>query len=136
MTASGPALVVGAIIVRDDHILLIERGNEPEAGRWAPPGGAVEPGETVAEAVTREVAEETGLTGVCGPLVGWVERFGEDYHYVILDFEVTLLDDADPVAGDDAVAVAWVPLHDVCDWDLVDGFAEFLADHDLIDVVV
>ncbi|HUW01735.1 MAG TPA: NUDIX domain-containing protein [Acidimicrobiales bacterium] len=128
----GPALVVGAIIVRDDCLLLIERGNAPEAGRWAPPGGAIEMGETIQEAVVREVAEETGLAGVCGPLVGWVERFSDDYHYVILDFEVTLLDDEEPVAGDDAVEVAWVPLREVAEWRLVEGLAEFLHDHDII----
>jgi 8-oxo-dGTP diphosphatase len=128
----GPALVVGAIIVRDDCLLLIKRGNAPEAGRWAPPGGAIEVGETIQEAVVREVAEETGLAGVCGPLVGWVERLSDDYHYVILDFEVTLLDDDEPCAGDDAVEVAWVPLADVAGWRLVEGLAEFLHDHDVI----
>ena len=56
----GPDLVVGAIIVRDASLLLIRRGNEPEAGHWAPPGGAIETGETIREAVVREVAEETG----------------------------------------------------------------------------
>jgi ADP-ribose pyrophosphatase YjhB (NUDIX family) len=129
---NGPALVVGAIIVRDDCLLLIKRGNAPEAGRWAPPGGAIEVGETIREAVVREVAEETGLAGVCGPLVGWVERLSDEYHYVILDFEVTLLDDEEPRAGDDAVEVAWVPLSDVAEWRLVEGLAEFLHDHDII----
>lgn len=129
---SGPDLVVGAVIIRDGCLLLIKRGNEPEAGRWAPPGGAIERDETIMEAVVREVAEETGLAGVCGPLIGWVERMSEEYHYVILDFEVTILDDDEPVAGDDAVEVAWVPLTDVTEWRLVEGLAEFLHDHDII----
>jgi len=49
-------------------------------------------------------AEETGLECVCGPLIGWVERIEDDgsSHFVILDFEVTVLDDTPPQAGDDA----------------------------------
>jgi 8-oxo-dGTP diphosphatase len=106
-------------------------------GRWSLPGGAVEPGELLAEAVVRELREETGLEGVCGPLVGVVERFVEGRHYVILDHRVTLLDPgATPVAGDDADDVAWVPRHEVAEWQLVDGLAEFLHDHGVIDTVV
>ena len=86
-------------------------------------------------AVVREVEEETGLSVVCGALLGWVERFGPDLHYVILDFEVTVLDDADPVAGDDAAEVAWVPLHEVSELDLVDGLAAFLAEHEIIRLI-
>ena len=51
---------------------------------------------------------------------------------MILDFEVTILDDAEPRAGDDAVEVAWVPLEEVAEWRLVEGLAEFLHDHDVI----
>ena len=50
-----------------------------------------------------------GVEGVCGELLGWVERIADDHHFVILDFACTLLDDREPVAGDDAAEVAWVP---------------------------
>lgn len=132
-----PEVAVGAIVVVDDRLLLIRRGRGVAVGSWSLPGGRVEPGELLAEAVVRELAEETGLEGVCGPLVGVVERFAEGHHYVILDHRVTLLDpDAEPQAGDDAAEVAWVPLADVAEWPLVDGLAEFLHDHAVISTVV
>ncbi|MGK2929546.1 MAG: NUDIX hydrolase [Acidimicrobiales bacterium] len=128
-----PEVAVGAIVVDDDRILLIRRGSGVAVGRWSVPGGRVEHGELLAEATVRELFEETGLEGVCGPFVGLVERFLEGAHHVILDHEVTLLDPTvAPVAGDDAADVAWVPLSDVADWLLVDGLAEFLHDHGII----
>jgi 8-oxo-dGTP diphosphatase len=90
----------------------------------------------LAEAVVRELREETAVDGVCGPLIGWVERIDDDHHFVILDFEVTVLDRAEPVAGDDAAEAAWVDLHEVAELRLVDGLAEFLADHGIIDTIV
>lgn len=130
-------VAVGAVVVVDDRLLLIRRGRGVAVGAWSLPGGRVEPGELLAEAVVRELAEETGLEGVCGPLVGLVERFVEGHHYVILDHHVTLLEpDAEPRAGDDAAEVAWVPLVEVAEWPLVDGLAEFLHDHGVIATVV
>jgi 8-oxo-dGTP diphosphatase len=132
---TGPELGVSAVVVDDDHLLLVRRRHAPGPGTWALPGGSVVAGETLAEAVTRELREETGLEGVCGPLIGLVELLpGESSrgHVVVLSFELTLLDHRDPVAGDDATAARWVPLVDVADLVLAPGLAEFLHDHSII----
>jgi len=128
-----PELAVGAVAVNDGGLLLIRRGHGPAAGEWSVPGGRVEVGELLAEAVVREVREETGLECVCDDLVGWVERLDDSYHFVILDFAVTVLDDREPVAASDAAEARWVPLYDVLEYRLVEGLAEFLHDHGIID---
>ena len=130
--ADRPELSVGAVVLDGDRLLMVRRGRPPGLGLWSLPGGRVERGETLAEAVVREVAEETGLACACGPLIGWVERMGDDHHFVILDFEAIPLESGEPRAGDDAAEVAWVPLADVAELDVVDGLVEFLADHDVI----
>ncbi|KAA0236502.1 MAG: hypothetical protein JJLCMIEE_00295 [Acidimicrobiales bacterium] len=130
-----PELCVGAVVVDDDSLLLVRRGEGPGAGEWSVPGGRVECGESLAEAVVRELREETGLEGVCGELIGWVERIDESHHFVILDFEVTLLDTRDPAAGDDAAEACWIPVSEVAEQRLVEGLAEFLHEHGVIDTI-
>ena len=131
-----PQLCVGAVVVDDERLLLVRRGRGPAAGEWAVPGGRVEAGETMAEAVVREVREETGLDVVCEELVGWVERITAEHHFVIFDFRARPLDPAGPRAGDDAAEAAWVPLGDVAELRLVDGLAEFLHEHGVLEVIV
>jgi 8-oxo-dGTP diphosphatase len=130
-----PATCVGAIATRTNELLMVRRASEPGRGRWSVPGGRLERGETLAEAVVRELSEETGLEGICGPLIGWTEIIGEDHHYVVLDFEVTILGTQDPTPGDDALEAEWVPVWTVPELDLVDGLAEFLSDHGLIETL-
>lgn len=131
-------MCVGAVAVSDERLLLIRRGHGPAAGEWSLPGGRVEGGETLAEAVVRELAEETGLEGVCETLVGWVERIADDYHFVILDFLVTVLDNPDvvPAAGGDAAEAAWIRLDEVTHLTLTEGLAEFLHEHGIVPVIV
>lgn len=128
---------MGAVAVHQGRLLLVRRGHGPAAGSWSLPGGRVEPGETLHEAVVREVHEETGLEVVVDRFVGYVERFGDEpapYHFVILDFLVTVLEpDRDPVPGDDAAEARWVASPDLADLRLVTGLPEFLADHGLLD---
>lgn len=132
---TGPEVAVGAVIVDDGDLLLIRRGHGPAAGEWSVPGGRVERGETLAEALVREVLEETSLEVVCGRFLGWVERIDGAHHVVILDFEAEALERREPIPGDDAQEAAWVPLHDVCDRRLVEGLAEFLHDHGILKVI-
>ena len=122
-----PVLAVGAIIVDDDQILLVQRGNDPGRGLWSVPGGRVEPGEQLRQAVVREVREETGLAVIVGDLAGHVERIGEDYHLVILDFFAGPVErNRELTAGDDAADARWVPFAEVAGLDLVDGLLDFL----------
>ena len=100
---------VGAV-VHDAHgrLLLIRRGHEPGKGAWSLPGGRVEPGETSAQAVEREVLEETGLVVRAGEPVGRVRIPASAVVYDVVDLACTLVDaDAEPTAGDDADAVTF-----------------------------
>lgn len=92
-----PIAGVGAVIVAEDRdgmqrVLLIRRGQEPLKGEWSLPGGAVELGETLEEAVRREVLEETGLVVEPVQVVEAFDRISRDesgrvrYHYVLVDF--------------------------------------------------
>ncbi|MBT8202755.1 MAG: NUDIX domain-containing protein [Acidimicrobiia bacterium] len=107
-------LAVGAVVVRDGRLLLVERANEPAAGLWAVPGGRVEAGESLLDAVKREVAEETGLFVAVGD-VAWVgESIGPGtppaWHYVILDYWASV-EGGTLQAGGDARLAEWVPLN-------------------------
>jgi 8-oxo-dGTP diphosphatase len=127
-----PTLAVAALVVDHDRLLLVRRGRGPAQGAWALPGGKVEHGETLAEAVTRELREETGIDGVCGSWAGWTERIDGPDHYVIVVFSAAPLGEEPPTAGDDAAEAAWVPLHEVTDLHLVEGLVELLADQGVL----
>jgi 8-oxo-dGTP diphosphatase len=104
---------VGAIVIRDGCVLLVERGREPQQGYWSLPGGVVEVGERLEEALRREVREETGLAVRPVTVVEIFERILRDsegrpeYHYVLIDYlcEVT---GGEARAADDARRLEWV----------------------------
>ena len=127
-----PELCVGAVVVDEDRLLLIRRGTDPGRGRWSLPGGRVEAGEALVAAVVRELREESGLEGLCGPMLGWVERMGVDHHFVIVNFRVDILDDASPAAGSDADEAAWTSFDQLGTRDLADGLAAFLVDYEVV----
>lgn len=105
---------VGAIVQdASGRLLVIRRGRPPGQGSWSLPGGRVEPGESDAAAVVRELAEETGLRVTPGELVGAVERPGPGgVTYEIRDYRATVTGGA-LRAGDDADEARWVTPDDL-----------------------
>lgn len=107
-----PVVGVGGVVIREGSVLLVQRASEPLAGQWSLPGGGVELGETLEEAVVRELREETGLTVRLLELVEAFERISRDesgrsrYHYVLLDYLCEPIG-GDARAGSDVKAVAW-----------------------------
>ncbi len=111
--------------MRDGKLLMVQRNQEPGKGLWSVPGGRLERGEYLQQAVVREVQEETGLAVEVGDLLGILEVVG-DPHYVILDFEATPRAEIEPRPGDDVAAVRWVALEDVARLDCTPRFVETL----------
>lgn len=108
---------MGALIIDRDRVLLVQRGKQPLKGWWSVPGGVVETGEHLAEALQREVLEETGLEAEPLLVVEIFERILRDkegkaeYHYVLIDYLCKAK--GDPKPGDDAAAVEWVKRKDL-----------------------
>ena len=125
-----PVLGVGAIILEGDKILLEKRKNMPSKGKWSVPGGLVELGESVENAVVREVKEETGLDVYAPRLVDVVtyvsmgERGAVMYHYVIIDYLVSVKG-GKAKAASDADALKWVLFNEVEEYDLTESFRQF-----------
>ncbi len=124
--AEAPRVGVGMIVLRDDEVLLVQRGREPSRGKWSIPGGLLELGETVEAAARREVEEECGIEVEPRGLVGVVDRILRDasgkiqYHYVLVDFWGTLRSGV-PRAGSDAADVRWVPVAELGTLDATEG---------------
>jgi 8-oxo-dGTP diphosphatase len=122
---------VGGVITDDSgRLLLILRGHDPGKGLWSIPGGRVEPGESDAQAVVRELREETGLTVTCGPLLGAVERPGLAGAVVDIRDYLAVVTGGKVAAGDDADAVRWVTAAEAAEMDaagqLIGGLVETL----------
>ena len=116
-----PIVAVGAVIFDGDRVLLVRRGQQPLQGEWSLPGGMVEIGETLVDALVREVREETSLDVVVGPVVEVLDSIQRDaggraeYHYVIVDYACRVRGGTPTAAtrGTDAADVRWVPLDEL-----------------------
>jgi 8-oxo-dGTP diphosphatase len=108
-----PIAGVGVVVVKGDKILLVKRGKEPSQGRWGLPGGAIELGETVAQAAEREVDEECGIEIEIRDVIEVIDRVIPDddgqirYHYILIDL-LAKYRRGDPIASSDAAEVRWV----------------------------
>jgi 8-oxo-dGTP diphosphatase len=121
-----PLVGVGAIIFRRDRILMAQRGKEPLKGWWSLPGGALELGVSLEDAVRREVLEETGLEVEPVKLFEVFERIMRDdtgapeYHYILIDY-VCRVTGGKLFPGDDVCAVDWVRRRDLGALQITEG---------------
>ena len=108
-----PIVAVGAVVIHQNRLLLVRRGQQPAKGDWAIPGGRVELGERMQAAAAREVLEETGVSIRPGELIYYFETIQPDqdgkiqFHYVIFDFMATYLE-GEPKPQDDALDARWI----------------------------
>ena len=122
---------MGALIFRRNRILLIERGGVPLRGYWSLPGGIVETGETLAEAVRREVREETGLEVRPERIAEVFERIMPDaagrveYHYVLVDYVCKVVG-GDLQPADDCAGAAWATERELAGYRLTEGTQEVI----------
>jgi mutator protein MutT len=120
-----PVVGVGAVILDGDRVVLVKRSHPPLQGEWSLPGGVIEIGETLEEAVAREALEETGLVIEVGPVVEVFDRIerGSDgrieYHYVIVDY-CCRVQSATLQSGSDAADARWVTIADLPAYRLTD----------------
>ncbi|AEA47753.1 NUDIX hydrolase [Archaeoglobus veneficus] len=126
-----PAVGVGAVIVENGKILLVKRANEPNRLKWSIPGGCVNVGESLAEALKKEIKEECGLEIEVGDVACVSEEVFRDgdeikFHYVIIDFYAKIVGGRLEV-GSDALDAKWVNLEEVDSLDVVD-FVKRLVD--------
>ena len=126
-----PVLGDGALILDQDRVLLVERGREPLAGYWSLPGGVVEAGERLEDAIVREVLEETGLAVRTGAIATVFERIIADaagaceYHYVLIDF-YCIIEGGELRPGDDSRSVQWFDISALSDLPMTAGTREVI----------
>jgi ADP-ribose pyrophosphatase YjhB (NUDIX family) len=127
-----PHLAVSAAIIRDGNILVVRRARPPANGLFTLPGGVVEAGEALIEALVREVREETGLTIEPLAMAGFRESIVRDSqdrverHFVILCFAARWIA-GEPVLSDELSEARWLVPSQLADLQTTQGLAEIVA---------
>jgi ADP-ribose pyrophosphatase YjhB (NUDIX family) len=118
-----PLLGVGAVVFMDQEVVLVRRGQHPGKGQWSLPGGVVELGEPILDALERELWEEVSVKIEIGGLIGVFDRIIRDlenrvkYHYVLVDYYGSVVL-GDPRPASDVTEVRMVPLTEISDADM------------------
>jgi ADP-ribose pyrophosphatase YjhB (NUDIX family) len=129
---AAPILAVSAAIIRDGKVLIVRRARPPAGGLYTLPGGVVEVGETLTEAVVREVREETALAIEPVALAGYREAIAKDgdgrvrRHFVILPFAARWIA-GEPVLNEELTEALWLEPAAVTSLETTDGLAEIVA---------
>jgi len=126
-----PRVGVGAVILHEDKVLLVRRGQSPSFGKWSLPGGLVELGESTREAIAREIVEECGIGIRVVDVAGVIDRVVHDdtgrvrYHYVLVDY-LAYPESLDVVAGSDAGDAQWFEIEHVAELDTTQGLLDMI----------
>ncbi len=129
-----PLVGTGALILQDGKLLLIRRGAQPGQGKWSIPGGLVELGENVQDAMIRETKEEVGLDVEAVKLMDVFDSVTLDnkgriqYHFVVVNFLVRIVGGSLKTASD-ILEVKWVSVEEVEKYDLTKSFRAFFEKH-------
>jgi len=130
-----PHIGVGVLLVRDNHLLLVKRKYNPDAGYWSIPGGHLDLGEKVEVSAVREAFEETGFKVKVSRLAGIIDKIMYDnegkieYHYVLINYFVEQIEgdeDQPPKAADDALEARFVPFEQLSTYNLTESLIELL----------
>jgi 8-oxo-dGTP diphosphatase len=127
-----PYLAVSAAIIRDGRVLVARRARGPAIGVWTMPGGVVEAGETLMEALQREIAEETGLTIQPVALAGYREVLVRDddkrlsRHFVILCFASRWVS-GEPKLNEELAEARWLRPAELVGLETTDGLTDIVA---------
>lgn len=126
---SHPQLAVSAAIFRGPDLLLVRRARSPGKGFYSLPGGRVEYGESLVEALRREVAEETALEIEIVELAGYREVLpGPDNagHYLIMSFAARWVY-GDPVLNDELDDFRWIRPEEIGEFKVTGGLPAVVA---------
>jgi 8-oxo-dGTP diphosphatase len=113
-----PIIAVLAVVLRGERALIVQRAQQPNAGRWGFPGGVLELGETVGEGAMRELLEETGIVATPAGVLNVHDAVSRDdegrvqFHYVLIAVR-GVWQSGEGVAGDDAADCAWASRSDI-----------------------